>query len=59
MAHHRLVNAELAAAVRERAGELFAWTVDERDRLQRMRDAGVSGVISNDPRLFAAVTAAG
>ena len=53
MAHHRLVDAPLVAAVRERAGELFAWTVDERRRVDGLRDAGVSGVISNDPRLFA------
>jgi glycerophosphoryl diester phosphodiesterase len=57
MAHHRLVDTALVAAVRERAGELFAWTVDERALLDRMRDAEVSGVVSNDPRLFAPLAA--
>ena len=52
MAHHKLVDAPFAAAVRDRAGDLFAWTVDERPLVDRMRDAGVSGVITNDPRLF-------
>jgi glycerophosphoryl diester phosphodiesterase len=52
MAHHRIVDPAFSAGVRERAGELFAWTVDERAGVERMRAAGVSGVISNDPRLF-------
>jgi glycerophosphoryl diester phosphodiesterase len=59
MAHHRLVDGDFAALVRERAGDLFAWTVDERRTIDRLRDAGVSGVISNDPRLFAPAATAG
>jgi glycerophosphoryl diester phosphodiesterase len=55
MAHHRLVDAAFADGVRERAGELFAWTVDDRALVERMRSAGVGGVISNDPRLFSPV----
>jgi glycerophosphoryl diester phosphodiesterase len=57
MAHHRLVDGALVAAVRERAGELYAWTADERRLVDRLRDVGVSGVISNDPRLFAPAVA--
>jgi glycerophosphoryl diester phosphodiesterase len=53
MAHHRIVDAAFSSRVLDRAGELFAWTVDERAGVERMRAAGVSGVISNDPRLFA------
>ena len=53
MAHHTLVDATLSEAVRERGGELFAWTVDDRAGIARLRDAGVTGVITNDPRLFA------
>ena len=52
MAHHKLVDPAFATAVRERTGDLFAWTVDERSLVERMRATGVSGVISNDPRLF-------
>src|SRR3954463_8073608 len=52
MAHHSLVDARLADGVLERAGELFAWTVDDRARVERLRRTGVSGVISNDPRLI-------
>jgi glycerophosphoryl diester phosphodiesterase len=57
MAHHTLVDARLSDGVRERAGELFAWTVDDRALVDRLRRTGVSGVISNDPRLFAPATA--
>jgi glycerophosphoryl diester phosphodiesterase len=59
MAHHRIVDADFCARVRERAGEVFAWTVDERSGVDRMRAAGVGGVISNDPRLFAPAAVAG
>jgi glycerophosphoryl diester phosphodiesterase len=59
MAHHKLVDGAFATAVRERAGDLFAWTVDERALVDRMRLAGVSGVISNDPRLFTPAGIAG
>ena len=53
MAHHTLVDKSLADALRERAGELFAWTVDDRTLVERLRATGLTGVISNDPRLFA------
>ena len=60
MAHHGLVDRRLADDVCERAGELFAWTVDDRAVMDRLRGTGVTGVVSNDPRLFApAVSAVG
>jgi glycerophosphoryl diester phosphodiesterase len=58
MAFHGLVEATLADGVRDRGGELFAWTVDDRRLVDRLRDTGVTGVITNDPRLFAPVAAA-
>jgi glycerophosphoryl diester phosphodiesterase len=33
--------------------ELFAWTVDDRDRMSALHALGVDGICSNDPRLFA------
>jgi glycerophosphoryl diester phosphodiesterase len=57
MAYHRIVDGELAAAIRDRGGELFAWTVDDRSLVDGLRRAGVSGVITNDPRIFQPVAA--
>ncbi len=54
MAHWRLVTPRLVRAVRRSAGELYVWTVDEPDLLRAMDSLGVSGVITNDPRLFSA-----
>ena len=52
MAHYRLVTPKLADAVRAAGGELYAWTVDDRKRIAELERCGVTGVISNDPRLF-------
>jgi glycerophosphoryl diester phosphodiesterase len=57
MAHWRLVTPRLVRAVRDAGGELYVWTVDELPRLRRLEALGVTGVISNDPRLFAALAA--
>jgi glycerophosphoryl diester phosphodiesterase len=53
MAHWRLVTPRLARAVRRAGGDLYAWTVDDVRRIADLERIGVSGVISNDPRLFA------
>jgi glycerophosphoryl diester phosphodiesterase len=52
MAHWRLVTPRLAAALRDAGGELYVWTVDDAEQIARFERMGVSGVISNDPRLF-------
>ena len=52
MALHRIVDAPLVEGIRERQGEIYAWTVDERKVIERLRALGVDGVVSNDPRLF-------
>lgn len=52
MAHWRLVTPRLARAVQRAGGELYVWTVDEPGLLGAMQKLGVTGVISNDPRLF-------
>jgi glycerophosphoryl diester phosphodiesterase len=33
-------------------GELYVWTVDAGERIERLQQLGVTGVITNDPRLF-------
>ena len=50
--HWRLVTRELVEAVRGAGGELYAWTVDDAGEIARLAALGVSGVITNDPRLF-------
>jgi len=52
MAHWRLVTPRLAAAVDRAGGELYVWTVDELPRIRALEELGVTGVITNDPRLF-------
>jgi glycerophosphoryl diester phosphodiesterase len=54
MAHWLLVSPRLVHSVREAGGELYVWTVDDGRRIERMEALGVDGVITNDPRLFAA-----
>ena len=55
MAHWRLVSGRLVRRVREAGGELYVWTVDELARIRALDSLGVTGVITNDPRLFAAL----
>jgi glycerophosphoryl diester phosphodiesterase len=53
MAQHRLVDLSLVAEVGERSGLLYAWTVNERGAIDRLRALGVHGIATADPRLFA------
>lgn len=53
MAQHRLVDATLLDEVVERRGWLCAWTVNERGAIGRLRELGVHGIATADPRLFA------
>jgi len=52
MAYWRLATPRLARAVRDAGGELYVWTVDDAARIRRFERMGVTGVITNDPRLF-------
>jgi glycerophosphoryl diester phosphodiesterase len=53
MVHWRLVTPRLVRWVRNAGGEVYVWTVDELPRLRELHGLGVTGVITNDPRLFA------
>ena len=50
--YHPLVSPRLARIAKIARVELIAWTVDDLPRMQRLVDAGVNGLVSNDPRLF-------
>lgn len=51
--YHPLVTARLARICDLAGVELIAWTVDDLARMRKLRAAGVDGLCSNDPRLFA------
>jgi glycerophosphoryl diester phosphodiesterase len=53
MAHWALVTPRLVDAVGGAGGELYVWTVDDARRIEALERLGVTGVITNDPRLFA------
>jgi glycerophosphoryl diester phosphodiesterase len=52
LAQHRLVNGSLLEDVVARRGTLYAWTVNERRAIDRLRLLGIHGIATADPRLF-------
>ena len=52
-AYHPLVTPRLARICDLAQTELIAWTVDELPQMEKLVAAGVHGICSNDPRLFA------
>lgn len=53
--YHPLVSRRLARITDTAGVELIAWTVDDLPRMEKLLAAGVMGLCSNDPRLFAAL----
>jgi glycerophosphoryl diester phosphodiesterase len=58
MAHFKLATPRLVRAVAAAGGEVYVWTVDDAGHIRRLADLGVTGVITNDPRLFAQLPSA-
>jgi glycerophosphoryl diester phosphodiesterase len=54
MSHWRLVTPRLVRSLRGAGGDLYVWTVDDAARIRALESLGVTGVITNDPRLFSA-----
>jgi glycerophosphoryl diester phosphodiesterase len=52
MSHFSLVTPHFVRTVHRAGGELYVWTVDDAQRIRRFERMGVTGVITNDPRLF-------
>ncbi|HEY8501064.1 MAG TPA: glycerophosphodiester phosphodiesterase [Solirubrobacterales bacterium] len=50
--YHPLITPRLARICDLAGVELIAWTVDDHRLMQQLREAGVHGICSNDPRLF-------
>ena len=57
MAHYLLVSEQLVERVQAAGGFVYAWTVDDQERIHKLEAIGVDGVITNDPRLFLPVPA--
>ena len=58
MLEHRLVTAASVAKCHAVGLPVLTWTVDGPDDLERVVLAGVDGVITNDPRIFAGTLSA-
>jgi glycerophosphoryl diester phosphodiesterase len=54
--YHPLVSRRLTRITGLAGVELIAWTVDDPGRMSKLVAAGVDGICSNDPRLFAGLT---
>lgn len=52
MAQWRLVTPALVDTVLAAGGDLYVWTVDDGRQIAELEALGVTGVITNDPRLF-------
>jgi glycerophosphoryl diester phosphodiesterase len=51
--HHLVVTPSVIRACHRRGAAVWAWTVDDPRAISWLANAGVDGVITNDPRLFA------
>ncbi len=56
MANFHVVTPRLVRTVLDAGGEIYVWTVDDPRRIEQLRGLGVTGCISNDPRLLAPAT---
>jgi glycerophosphoryl diester phosphodiesterase len=52
MLHHSVVSRAAVDRAHAHGAAVLAWTVDDEPALRRMLDAGVDGVITNDPQIF-------
>lgn len=52
MLHHSVVSRAAVDRAHVHGAAVFAWTVDDEASLRRVLDAGVDGVITNDPHIF-------
>ena len=52
MVHWAFVTPQLCEAVLGAGGEIYVWTVDVATQIANLEALGVTGVITNDPRLF-------
>ena len=51
--HHKLMRANLIKDMKNAGKKILVWTVNSRAEMQRLREWGVDGIISDDTRLLA------
>jgi len=51
--HHKLVDASLIQEVQRAGKKILVWTVNSRLEMEKLRDWGVDGIISDDTSLLA------
>jgi glycerophosphoryl diester phosphodiesterase len=51
--HHSVSSPAAIARAHELGAAVYVWTIDDPALAQRLVDAGVDGIITNDPRIFA------
>jgi glycerophosphoryl diester phosphodiesterase len=54
--HHSIASPAAIARAHELVAAVYVWTVDDPALAQRLVLAGADGIITNDPRIFAALT---
>lgn len=52
MVHRLLVSRLLVECIHGAGGQIYVWTVDDREEITQLEALGVDAVITNDPRLF-------
>jgi glycerophosphoryl diester phosphodiesterase len=53
--HHSVVSPAAIRRAHELGAAVYVWTVDDVDLAKRLVNAGVDGIITNDPRIFASL----
>ena len=53
--HHSVASAAAIRRAHEAGAAVYVWTVDDVRLARRLIDAGADGIITNDPRIFAAL----
>jgi glycerophosphoryl diester phosphodiesterase len=53
--YHRMISKGLVEAMHERGLPVYAWTVDDLQRMRELQAMGVDGITTNRPELFAAL----
>jgi glycerophosphoryl diester phosphodiesterase len=55
--HHSIASAAAIRRAHECGAAVYVWTVDDPNVAQRLVDAEVDGIITNDPRIFGSLKA--